>query len=341
MGKYYILFGCIAVLIVVLVTRESHFQYVRTADDRPIVVKDKTSTILFVGDIMLGRHVENLMREKGNTYPFKGMRDIMTSNHGVVANLEGPIRTAHVQTPSNTFKFSFASSTPRTLATYNVKVVSLANNHTGDQGQSGYDETRAFLDGAGIVSVGHPYGFGDEYVSRFSMGGRSYIFVGFNLTDPNLDTKKALEFVQSIDVSQDEYMIALIHGGDEYKLSSNTKQKTFYRGLIDAGVHLVIAHHPHVVEEIEQYKGKLIFYSLGNFIFDQYFSKDVEEGLTVRMTSTQDEIRYELIPIKGNHSQPIPMNESEKQIFLKVLADRSSATLKSSIEKGEIVISGK
>jgi poly-gamma-glutamate synthesis protein (capsule biosynthesis protein) len=109
--------------------------------------------------------------------------------------------------------------------------------------------------------------------------------------------------------------------------------------LIDAKVDLVIAHHPHVVQEIEQYKNKLIFYSLGNFIFDQYFSKDVEESLAVRMTLSNDDAQFELIPIKGNHSQPIPMNEAEKQVFLKTLSARSTPALKAAIESGKIIIS--
>ncbi len=137
------------------------------------------------------------------------------------------------------------------------------------------------------------------------------------MLNPNFGYKKAHEFVKSIRHAPDEFLVAMVHGGDEYQLTSNKAQKAFYRGLIDDGVKLVIAHHPHVVQEAEKYKGSMIFYSLGNFIFDQYFSKETQEGLTIKATFAHGAVSYELIPVKSIRSQPMLMTEKEKELFLK------------------------
>jgi poly-gamma-glutamate synthesis protein (capsule biosynthesis protein) len=130
----------------------------------------------------------------------------------------------------------------------------------------------------------------------------------------------------------------MVHGGDEYHLHSNKFQEGFYESLIDMGVDAVIAHHPHVVEEVELYKKKPIFYSLGNFIFDQYFSKDVQQELSVKITVKNDSVNYQLIPLKSTRSQPRQMTEEETSDFLKVLADRSLPDIKALITQGSFTL---
>jgi poly-gamma-glutamate synthesis protein (capsule biosynthesis protein) len=180
--------------------------------------------------------------------------------------------------------------------------------------------------------------FSEAYVKHTTIGNQQIVFVAFNLTDPTFDTHQALAFTKRIEKKPGEFFVAMVHGGDEYKLTSNAKQQTLYRGLIDAGVDVVVAHHPHVTEEVELYHGKPIFYSLGNFIFDQYFQKEVEEGLAVKLTLSASEATYELLPIKGNHSQPALMEDEQKAVFLTDVAKRSP-TATDAVAKGEIIIS--
>ena len=75
-----------------------------------------------------------------------------------------------------------------------------------------------------------------------------------------------------------------LHWGEEYQLQSNVEQQRIARALIDVGADAVIGHHPHVIQEVEEYNGGWIFYSLGNFIFDQYFSPETMEGLVASVT---------------------------------------------------------
>jgi poly-gamma-glutamate synthesis protein (capsule biosynthesis protein) len=311
------------------------FQWPRIGSSNKI---QETTSVLFVGDIMMGRNVELLMDQKGDQYPFEYISSLFSSVDAVIANLEGPIIKDHTRTPLQSLMFNFDSGTPQLLKSHNVQVVSLANNHTYDYGKAGYDETTTFLADAGITAVGHPFAFGQEFVVRKQIGSQNMVFVAFNITNPHFRFDKALAFVKTIQKNPDEKLMAMVHGGDEYQLISNPIQKSFYQGLIDSGADLVIAHHPHVVEEIEQYHGKIIFYSLGNFIFDQYFSKQTQQGLTVRATFTSGTTTLELIPLKSILSQPMLMNEKEKATFLQSLADRSSKNIQSAIRTGTLEV---
>ncbi len=334
MSKYFILVVCVAIVIGFFSLQKSEFNYVRTVADAPLVVKDKAVTVLFVGDIMLGRNVENLMKQNSASYPFAHIQDLLTSADSVVANLEGPITDPHAETPSNGFRFSFPATTAQVLKEHGVGVVSLANNHTDNYGASGFEQTRQFLDAAGVTHVGNPDTFAEKYTVRASVGDQHFLYVAFNFTKPGFNTASALSFVKNFPRQPGEFMIALVHGGTEYKLHSNAAQESFYRGLIDAGADLVIAHHPHVVEEVETYHNRPIFYSLGNFIFDQYFSKDVQEGLAVKLTLSDATASYELIPLASVHSQPEVMAEPERSAWLQALAGRSDLFLKNDIQQG-------
>jgi hypothetical protein len=338
MKKFILLVGCLLAIFFVLLSRVSIFSYVRTGADVPVAVTDPASSMFFVGDIMLGRNVENLMNQYGQEYPFEHIEDFISEHQMIVANLEGPILEPHTRTASGNLQFSFASSTPEILKDHNIMLVTLANNHTGDFGQSGYLQTAGYLDKAGVSHVGHPYTYGNDYLKHLTINNQKFLFVGFNLTNPNFDIKKALDFVTTLNRVPGEYMVAIVHGGTEYKRTSDSRQQTFYRGLIDAGADLVIAHHPHVVEEIELYNKKPIFYSLGNFIFDQYFSNDVQDELGINFILTDTKAHFDLVPFKSVRSQPQIMNEDERKHFLIDLANRSSQTLKTSILQGSFEI---
>jgi gamma-polyglutamate biosynthesis protein CapA len=334
--------GALIALTTVLITREAHILYVQESTAKnslPKEIKDSATSVLFVGDLMLGRNVENIMEKSGNDFPFTHVKDLMKNVDGVVANLEGPIMTKHVPTPSLSVTFSFASTTAKILSDNNVKLVSLANNHTADFGTPGFLDTHEHLDKAGVSYVGQQYTLAtSSAITRKKIGSTNFLFIAFNLTNPNLDTAAALQIAKLVEKKPDEFVVAMVHGGEEYVLTSGGKQQRFYRGLIEAGADLVIAHHPHVVQEVELYRGKPIFYSLGNFLFDQYFSDDVKQELTVRLTLTHAEAKYELIPLNGNRSRPSIMTEAEKTKFLKSLSERSSKNIQGNIEKGELII---
>jgi len=129
-----------------------------------------------------------------------------------------------------------------------------------------------------------------------------------------------------------------VHWGEEYKLINSLAQQGLAHKIIESGADLIIGHHPHVVQNIEKYQGKLIFYSLGNFIFDQYFSPDTQQGLAVGLEIYPDRLVCRLFPLQINLSQPVLMERNKANEFLIQLAKRSDDKLVDEIKGGIIKI---
>jgi len=246
--------------------------------------------ILFAGDMMFDRSVRQWGKEKGEDYLFSCIDDVLQSADMVVANLEGPITTrpslsvgTAIGGPNNT-RFTFPTTTASLLARHGVKVVSIANNHAHDFGREGVESTMEYLDAAGVGHFGDPLG---ERVHTQTVGDVPLAFIGYNEFQSLEDGEWFGSTTTADRVRQMRaagYLpIVFAHWGQEY-VAANAEQKRLARAWIDAGAEMVVGAHPHVVQEHEVYGGKHIYYSLGNFVFDQYFSDDVRNGLMLRVT---------------------------------------------------------
>lgn len=292
--------------------------------------------IAFAGDMMFDRGVERLTNQLGDTYPIDLIKDFLKRFDYAIGNLEGPINEKPSDFPDGSLKFSFGVKSLDSLKAGNFQVVSLANNHTLNTNQEGLEETRQILKKSNIGYAGDPIECGIEYLHQ-----KDYIsFYAVNETFPmNCDEEDLTSSLIEIKYyNPDSLIVVLMHWGEEYSLVSSESQEEMAHDLIDAGADVIIGGHPHVTQNIEKYKGKLIFYSLGNFIFDQYFSKDTQEGLIIGMELYKDKAVYKLYPIMNKLSQPRLMEDNEKQTFLDGLADRSSEDLSQSIKEGIIEI---
>ncbi|MBI2464129.1 CapA family protein [Candidatus Peregrinibacteria bacterium] len=293
-------------------------------------------SMVFVGDIMLGRYVETLMKKHGEEYPFLKIHEFLERFETVVANLEGPITKNHRQTPDWTTSFSFAPSIAKLLKSEGIDIVSIANNHTLDKGEAVFEETKQILTDAEIEYVGHPRDIDENYVLEKKINGKKIFFVAFHATKSTFDKEKAIELVKKVSSDEKIFVIVMLHWGIEYQLVASEKQQNLARSLIDAGADSIISHHPHVVQNIEAYNGKIIVYSLGNFIFDQYFSDDTQQGLAIGLELKNEEVIYRLFPLRSYQSQVELMNEEKAGPWLENLAKRSSETLFDAIKKGKI-----
>jgi poly-gamma-glutamate synthesis protein (capsule biosynthesis protein) len=291
--------------------------------------------LLFVGDVMLGRYVETLaMRDKDDLRSFGRVRDFL-SQHVTIANLEGPIPLAHAPTPINGFSFSFPTSTPRTLAEGGISAVSLANNHMFDKGNVGYEQTKRALDAAGISHFGG-YAPTDDSVFVSPLGDRGAVIFGITMIATGWDEEGTLETAERVVREHPgAHVIAYVHWGDEYS-TQNAYQREFAHKLIDRGVDTIVGAHPHVVQGIEIYAGKPIFYSLGNFIFDQYWHKDTEKGYMVRMSQAGARVAYELIPVMQSRSVVSLAEGDDKTGILADISRQSDASLQPIIMDGQI-----
>jgi len=290
-----------------------------------------------VGDIMLGRNVENKMKANGADYPFALMTEWLKKSDLTIANLEGPIVTNHQQTPSGSLSFSFSSSVAPVIAKSGIDLVSQANNHGTDRGETGWQQTQSYLEKSGVGYFGHPIKIGDASVWSDTVQGQRLTIVGFSAVF-SFDDAAALQLIDRLRKDKSTYLIVFIHWGTEYKTVNSVRQTQLGYAFIDHGVDLVIGHHPHVVQNIEQYRGHLIAYSLGNFIFDQYFSTDTQESLGLDLNLNATQLVMKLVPIELPKSQPRLMTGDQRTTWLASLAKRSSADLQAQITAGKITV---
>ncbi len=271
-------------------------------------------TIMFVGDVMLGRLVRQRMRANGADYPFEKLGTLFADVDAVVANLEGPITLLDAPdtrvSPEQPFsmRFAFDPESAGALARAGITHVSLANNHALDQGSQGEEDTIVYLTDAAIA----PFGQGNETplgtTAHVTRHGRDIQFIGLDATATSHDwgaVKDALK-----EISEETTVVVFMHWGNEYETMHSVEQETIARTLITAGADAIIGAHPHVTQDIQNIDGVPVFYSLGNFIFDQYWNESVRDGFAVKLIIDGDDISYETIPITREYGSVQPYIES-------------------------------
>ena len=264
---------------------------------KEVLISQNEVSVVAVGDMMLGRFVEELSLRHGFDYPFAFVSEIFSESDIVFANFEGAIPKDHQKTPSYNYKLSVPKNAAESAHRSGINVVSLSNNHSEDFGASGYANTVSVLNDIGMASVGK------NSDHTYEKNGIKIRFMGWNDTFAHVSPSVFIDGVRA-SKKEDEFLIASVHFGEEYATTSNARQKEVAHALINAGADVVIGTHPHVAEEMEIYHGRPIFYSLGNFIFDQYFSEETQKGLAVKMTIQEGVVEYEMLPIDLTKSQP-------------------------------------
>ena len=292
-------------------------------------------TLLFVGDVMLARNVEVLMNRHGYEYPYRGVDfSQYAANPAVIANFESSVPANHVFTPANTLRFSVASKYLGALRQAGFTHLSLANNHTFDHGPADFEQTVNALESVDFAVFGHPTTLSNNSFTVIDVSGVKVAIIGLHILygEPSARELSHL-FTRAKALS--ELQIVYIHWGEEYETTHNVAQRNFARKLVDYGADLIVGHHPHVVQGIEEIQGVPVVYSLGNYIFDQYFSKDVQTGLML-LVEIVPEPKIHLLPVESvnSWSQPSPMNPETHRTFLNQLAERSETSLKSDIHRG-------
>lgn len=288
--------------------------------------------ILFLGDVMLGRNVEYLSQLNGVNYSTSRIAGYLPEADAVVANFESAMAVSHTRTRAYTTQFTTANWMLPVLQTLNVTHASLANNHSLDFGVEGYNNAVKKLDEIEIEPFGHSALISSSSVVVID-GEVKIGMIGINtiFSTPNqFELQKQIDDLTQIT----DVQLAYIHWGEEYTNIHNEAQEKLAKTLIDMGIDAIIGHHPHVVQDIDVIDGALVFYSLGNFIFDQYFSNEVAEGYVLLMkASSSGELQFSLHPVTSVdfRSQPRPMTIEEKNMFLTNLANRSEGSLSEAI----------
>lgn len=266
--------------------------------------------ITFLGDVMLGRGVNKASLRIKDWQPFRELLPIIKNTDILAANLESPLTIAPVVTKG------YALCAPpvqvETLRNTSFDLVTFANNHTLDCGQTGRSQTLLTLRAFGIRAV-EPA----PYVEYVSMRDRRLAFVALDDVTRPIDQSAVINTIHKAK-NQAGIVIVSIHWGNEYQPAPSTRQRSLAAMLAKAGADVIIGHHPHVIQPMEiinrgtDKTPALVFYSLGNAIFDQYGLEDTRTGQAVSLVfgpsgSLMYSVRqFELDPKKGSILRLLP-----------------------------------
>jgi len=307
------------------------FQYLKSENESYYFVNyylgelndERNLTIMAFGDMMLGRYVRTLMEANGMDYIFENIHgedsQFFEGADIIFGNLEGPIY-GEGRKGGTSMVFGFNTDIAPFLKKYGFNLLMLANNHATDQGWVGRDTTIEALNSEGIGWCGHPSEADSDSVYYNQVGDKKYAFLCFHDVTYKLDDEAAVNLIKTVRPNVD-YLIVSAHWGYEYKHSANwDKQIDPAHNFIDAGADFVIGHHPHVVQNFEIYNARGIFYSLGNFIFDQYWSVATQEELAIGIVLDDNnenlKTKVYLFPMKSERSQPKLMTGAERDNWI-------------------------
>jgi poly-gamma-glutamate synthesis protein (capsule biosynthesis protein) len=309
---------------------ESDLNETNTEDEAEIITQDiyDTITISAAGDVTLGRD-ENfgwertfdheLKKQNGDYgYFFRNVKGIFEADDLTIVNLETTLTTA-TKKADKKFRFKADPSYVEILKQGNIEAVSIANNHTLDYLEKGYEDTLETLEKAGIGYFGYEHKYITQ-VRDIKIGVLGYYCM--KITDKQKDDiKNAIDELKSQDT---DLVIIMFHWGIERDYWPNSTQKELAYYSIDNGADLVLGAHPHVIQGIEEYKGKQIVYSLANFCFGGNKNpKDKDTMIYIqRFNFKNGELisqEYEVIPCSlssvsnRNNYQPTPLEGKEAE----------------------------
>lgn len=264
--------------------------------------KSLPTTLIAVGDVMLGRFCNvQMLKNKDFKYPFLKTADFISSADITFGNLEAPM-VEKCPTTETGMVFCARPESIEGLKHAGFDILSVANNHILNHGQNGLEQTQNLLSKNGIQSSD------SNNVTMKQFNNLRFGFLSFDLLTyppPRLavfgEAGQIFQLSQTVDV-----LIVSLHWGNEYQKQPSEWQKVLAHRIIESGAKIIIGHHPHVTQPVEEYDNGLIFYSLGNFVFDQPWSEETKKGQIARIVFEGKEIKsYELFPIYiQNYCQP-------------------------------------
>jgi poly-gamma-glutamate synthesis protein (capsule biosynthesis protein) len=261
------------------------------------------------GDLLFDRGVRRHVQEKGLRSLLAGLRQPLSGADLALANLECPL-TLRITPRPKQYVFRCDPEVAIELRNVGFHALSLANNHSIDQGRDGLLDTMAALEGAGLVPLGAGRSQREAHRHHLIMAGGMQVallaYVAIIIEGvPFLEDLPAAAQLQEETVAAEiaaaraeaDIVIVTIHWGTEFRAEPSDEQRRLGRMLIDAGAELVLGHHPHVLQPVERYRGGVIAYSLGNLVFDQRR----QDGQTTAL------LRCRVAPHRVEDCQAIPL----------------------------------
>lgn len=295
---------------------------------------NQNSSVLLcaVGDMCFSDHplcrgfgVQTQMSRQGADYPLAAVAPLLAEADLAIGNLETALAHLPGAEPA---PFCSLPEVAATLARHRFQVMSVANNHTLQHGEAVFGETLTHLADQGLQAVGRPGdgGYSSQPVVR-EIQGQTLAFLGYAFTPENFHPEsrcyarstpdQVFADVARIKPEVDHVVVAC-HWGVELADDPTPGQVALGRGIIDAGASVVLGHHPHVWQAVEDYKNGVIFYSLGDFIFDLAWCRRCRQtGLARIRLAREARPSWEIVPATFNRfHQPVPTSGPAKAAFL-------------------------
>ena len=287
-----------------------------SAADRPD--NDSALTVVLTGDILLDRGVRKAIEHHGVDHLFSdGVDSVFHAAQVVVGNLECPATV--IEAPVfKKFIFRAEPSWLEALQRHGVTHLNLANNHSIDQGRRGLIDTKENILAAGMVPIGAGANMAEasEPVLLAEQPRKVWLVPSLRLALENyayLTDKPCVSQEPMDSLLQRVYrlrqqdstavIIVSLHWGAEHKLVPVPRQRLDAHLLIQAGADVLVCHHTHTLQTIEDYQGHMIYYSVGNFIFDQHKPLN-SEACMVRLDITADSMAVTTMPVEIRQCVP-------------------------------------
>ena len=300
-----------------------------------------TITISAAGDTTLGNHKEQdygysfrqaYDQAVDDSYFFENVYDIFSQDDMTIVNLEGPLTDSENAREGQVYSIKGDPGYAGILTRGSVEAVSMGNNHRLDYGTQGSDDTVAALEKEGIV-----YAF-EENTGIYEVKGIKIGIVSVNEVSQGAAVEKTIqEGIAGLKEQKADVILVCCHWGVEGEYEPEDYQKSLGKKCIDWGADLVLGHHPHVLQGIEEYQGKYIVYSLGNFCFGANRNPADKDCMIFQQTFTfadgekQEESSVRVIPCSvsstssRNDFKPTPAKGQEALRILEKINGYSKA----------------
>lgn len=265
-------------------------------------------TLLFGGDLQFDRYIRQQAAVHGGYESlFVGFEELFSSVDGIVANLEGPVTdfdsvsVGSAIGSRNNFLFTFSPEILPVLKKLGFVLLNLGNNHILNFGPEGLAQTYSYLENSEISywgSVGGDTWLEDSFIT-YEENGITFLFVNYNQFLWGDVDELLAEVTRKKAELQPDFVVVYTHWGTEYQTTASEYYQELARRFVAAGADMIIGSHPHVIQQSEVIDGAPVYYSLGNFVFDQYFEDVVRRGLLLKVTFLKEthEIEVEEVPI--------------------------------------------
>lgn len=285
--------------------------------------QENVVTILATGDVIPARSVNYKMTSRNNyRWPFEKTRTLLSSADITVINLETPLLAQCTPTTEG-MVFCGSANAADGLADAGIDVATLANNHIGNYGKAGIEETKQILLRSNITPVSETPGIKTVNGIRFAF--LAYNDIGAPEAGvPWAEYERIKNDIQQASRNADVILVSF-HWGIEYQTQPTKRQQDLARFAIDNGADVILGNHPHWIEPVELYKGKFIIYAHGNFVFDQEWSQETKIGVVGKYTFYKQElVDVEYVPIRiVDYGQPYVLEGNDAKTVLQTLENAS------------------